>query len=203
MFWKIELKDHIRVPPSDFNMPLEKSILNQIRNKFSGFISKDFGIVVNINAISSIGRGTIIPGDGASYYEAVFSLFTFKPDLHEVLLGEIKDIADFGVFISMGPMEGMIHISQTMDDLVSFSKDKALSGRESKRVLGVGDICKTRVIAVSYKDLSNPKFGLTIRQPGLGKLDCIEADEAKKSESEKVPEKGEKSEKPKKEKSKK
>jgi DNA-directed RNA polymerase subunit E'/Rpb7 len=35
--------------------------------------------------------------------------------------------------------------------------------------LKVGDICKARIIAVSYKDLSNPKIGLTMRQIGLGK----------------------------------
>jgi DNA-directed RNA polymerase subunit E' len=101
-------------------------------------------------------------------------LLTFKPELHEVVVGKIKDIADFGAFINIGPIEGMIHISQTMDDFVSFSKDKTLTGKESKKSLKVGDVCRARIIAVSFKDPTNPKLGLTMRQQGLGKLDWIE-----------------------------
>ena len=65
-----------------------------------------------------------------------------------------------------------------MDDFVSFAKDKTLSGRDSKRSLKVGDTCRARVIAVSFKDVTNPKIGLTMRQPGLGKLEWIAAEEA-------------------------
>ena len=85
-------------------------------------------------------------------------------------------MADFGAFITMGPIDGMIHISQTMDDYVSFSKDKVLLGKESKKNLKVGDKCRARIIAVSYKDATNPKFGLTMRQKGLGRLDWIPDD---------------------------
>ena len=61
-----------------------------------------------------------------------------------------------------------------MDDYVSFTKDKVLSGKESKKSLKVNDKCKARIIAVSFKDISNPKLGLTMRQPYLGKLEWIE-----------------------------
>jgi DNA-directed RNA polymerase subunit E' len=68
----------------------------------------------------------------------------------------------------------MIHVSQTMDDFVSFNKEKSLAGKDSKKVLKIGDKCRARIIAVSYKDIANPKLGLTMRQPGLGKLEWIE-----------------------------
>ena len=38
----------------------------------------------------------------------------------------------------------------------------------------VGDRCKARIIAVSFKDMNNPKIGLTMRQEGLGKLEWLE-----------------------------
>jgi DNA-directed RNA polymerase subunit E' len=103
--------------------------------------------------------------------------------MHEIITGKIKDIADFGAFITMGPIDGMIHISQTMDDFVSFAKDKVLNGRDSNRALKVGDECRARVIAISYKDLLNPKIGLTMRQAGLGRLEWIEQDNNKKVEA--------------------
>ena len=187
MFYKTELKDHIRVPPNLFNMPLEEAVIKRIKTKYSGFISKDLGIVIEVSSVREIGEGIIIPGDGASYYDVSFELLTFKPEMQEIVLGKIKDIAEFGAFINIGPIDGMIHISQTMDDFVSFSKDKTLTGKESKRALKVGDICRARIIAVSFKDVLNPKLGLTMRQPGLGRLDWI-----KEEAEEKVPKKEEK-----------
>ena len=54
----------------------------------------------------------------------------------------------------------------------------------------VGDQCKARIIAVSYKDPLNPKLGLTMRQPLLGKFEWI-AEEGK-PKTEKKEEKEEK-----------
>jgi DNA-directed RNA polymerase subunit E' len=45
--------------------------------------------------------------------------------------------------------------------------------------LKVNDKCHARIIAVSYKDIANPKLGLTMRQPGLGKIDWIDEDLSK------------------------
>ena len=176
MFYKIELKDHIRVPPNLFNLPLEEAILKRIKAKYSGFISKDLGIIIDTVGTKEIGEGVIIAGDGASYYNVVFELLTFKPEMQEIAVGKIKDIAEFGAFINIGPIDGMVHISQTMDDFVSFSKDKTLSGKETKRTLKVGDICRARIIAISFKDVLNPKLGLTMRQQGLGRLDWVKED---------------------------
>lgn len=184
MFYKLEIKDHIRVPPELFGLSREEAVIERVKTEYNGYVSKELGIVINVTKVKEIGDGIIIPGDGASYYEAVFDLLVFKPELQEVLLGRIKDITDFGAFITIGPTEGMIHISQTMDDFVSFAKDKTLQGKESKKVLKIGDLCKARLIAVSFKDPANPKLGLTMRQPGLGKLDWIEEEQKLSSKKE-------------------
>jgi DNA-directed RNA polymerase subunit E' len=188
MFYRAEVKDHIRVPPKLFEASVEEAVLQRIRQKFTGYIDKDLGIIIDVPQVKDIQEGVIIPGDGAPYYETVFELLTFKPELQEVILGRIKDIADFGAFINMGPVDGMIHISQTMDDFVSFSKDKNLLGKESKRSLKVGDRCRARIIAVSFKEITNPKLGLTMRQPGLGKMEWLQED-AKKAEEKAEPKK--------------
>jgi len=176
MFYKTKVKDHIRVAPKFFDLSREDAIKECVRKKYEGYITPELGIVIDLFEVNEIGEGVIIPGDGASYYETKFELFIFKPEMQEVVLGKIKDVADFGAFMTIGPIEGMIHISQTMDDFVSFSKDKVLVGKESKRTLKVGDKCKSRIIAVSFRDISNPKLGLTMRQPLLGKTEWIEED---------------------------
>ncbi len=195
MFYKTELMDHIRIPPNLFDKTVEEAVIERVKKKYEGYISKDFGIVIDVAGVEEIGEGVIIPGDGAPYYKVKFDLLTYKPEMQEVVLGKIKDIADFGAFINLGPIDGMIHVSQTMDDFVSFSKEKVLVGKESKRTLKVGDNCRARIIAVSFKDIQNPKIGLTMRQPGLGKLDWVDEDSKKsntESDSEEKDKKGKK-----------
>ncbi len=182
MFYRVHVRDHVRVPPNLFGMQKDEGILTMVKKAYEGYISKDLGIVVGVSSLKETREGVIIPGDGSTYYDCDFELLAFRPELQEVIFGRIKDIADFGAFINIGVVDGMIHISQTMDDFVSFSADKALLGKESKRSLKVADKCKARVIAVSFKDIANPKIGLTMRQPGLGKLEWLEDDAAKEKE---------------------
>lgn len=183
MFYEITLKSHVRVPPSNFNMDVEDAIMSQLNDAFQDYISKDFGNVIAISEILEIREGIIIAGDGAAYYDTTFKLFTFKPELQEILLGNISEITDFGAFINLGPIDGMIHISQTMDDFVSFSKSNVLTGKETKRTLKTNDDCRARIIAVSYKDMKNPKIGLTMRQYMLGNLNWVKEELKKKKET--------------------
>ncbi len=190
MFYCVQVEDHVRVPPAMFNLPREEAIIQMIEKQFEGYISKDLGVVISVSKLVDVQEGVLIPGDGAAFYKCNFELLTLKPELQEVVLGKVRDIADFGAFINLGAIDGMIHISQTMDDFVSFSKDKVLIGKSSGRSLKTGDLCRARIIAISYKDVANPKLGLTMRQQGLGKLEWLEED-AKKGSNE-SPEKAEK-----------
>jgi DNA-directed RNA polymerase subunit E' len=176
MFYKVLVKDHVRLSPALFDKDLATAIATEARNKYTGFISKELGIVIDVIEVKEVGDGIIIPGDGAPYYQSTFALLVYEPENQEILPGKIKDIADFGAFITMGPIDGMVHISQTMNDFVSYSKEKVLTGKETNRTLHVGDKCVARIIAISYKDPRNPKFGLTMRGEGLGKEDWIEPD---------------------------
>jgi len=184
MFYEIEAKSHVRVSPSAFGEDTKKAIFQRLNEQFSNYVSKNLGIVMGVTDIIKIGDGVIIPGDGAAYYDTVYKILTFKPELQEVIHGPITEIADFGAFINLGPIEGMIHISQTMDDFVSFSKAGVLTGKETKKVLKAGDKCRARIVAISYKDMQNPRVGLTMRQPWLGNLLWIE-EELKKQKKEK------------------
>ena len=182
MFYEAELKSHIRVPPSSFKEDVKKSVLGELNRKFENFISKDIGVAIAVSEVKSIGDGVIIPGDGAAYYETTFKLITYKPELHEVVLGIVSDITDFGAFMNIGPLDGMIHISQTMDDYVNFSKTNVLTGKESKKTLKVNDACRARIVAVSFKNSVEPKIGLTMRQPQMGALTWIEEELKNKKE---------------------
>ena len=99
----------------------------------------------------------------------------------EIVEGEVRDIAKFGAFVNFGPFEGMVHLSQTMNDIVNVNKSGALQGRESKKSLKIGDKVRARIVAISPQEGGDMKIGLTMRQPYLGKLEWIE--EVRKKEA--------------------
>ncbi len=170
---------YVRVEPKLFGLPTAEAVSNQLHEIYSDYYDKEVGKVVTVVEVLDVGEGVIIPGDGAAYYNSKFKVVAWRPELQELVYGEISEITSFGAFIDMGVMRGMIHISQTMDDYVSFSKTNALTGKSSKRALKAGDLCLARIVAISHKG-DMPKIGLTMRQPGLGKIDWIKEDALKK-----------------------
>ncbi len=184
MFYEIKAKSHVRVPPALLKQDVKQAILQKLNENFEGYISNEIGFIIYVTEILKIGEGVIIPEDGAPYFETEFKFLTYIPEMQEVCLGKITDITNFGAFLNIGPVDGMIHVSQTMDDFISFSKTKTLSGKQSKKTLKVDDKCRARIIAISYKDLANPKIGLTMRQPKLGNIKWSD-EEVKKVKKEK------------------
>ena len=178
MFYELLVTDFVRVEPTKFGMDSDEAVKRQLEESYTGFQDKDIGTVVAVLDVIEVKEGVVIPGDGAAYYESTFKIIVFRPELQEVVYGRIEEITNFGAFLDMGAVKGMIHISQTMDDFVSFSDTGSLSGKESKKALVKGDNCIARIVAISYRG-EEPKIGLTMRQPGLGKIDWVVNEKAK------------------------
>ena len=172
MFYIVEVEDYVRVEPKLFGLKTSDAVAKQLQETYTNYHDKEIGEVIGIISVLEVGNGIIIPGDGAAYYNSKFKLIVWKPEMQELVYGLTEEITNFGAFINLGIMKGVIHISQTMDDYVTFSTTGTLLGKDSKKVLKKRDPCLARIVAVSYKG-DQPKIGLTMRQPGLGKLDWI------------------------------
>jgi DNA-directed RNA polymerase subunit E' len=174
MFKLVTLEDTIRIPPEKFGQPIEAVGYEQLRMKYEGLVDEELGYVVAVIDIRVNPVGKIIPGDGATYHRVTFSLLTFYPQLHEIVEGEVVEIAEFGAFVRIGPIDALLHVSQLMDDFITYDeKQGVLMGKETKRTLMTGDAVRVRITAVSLGKGTSGKIGVTARQPFLGKLDWI------------------------------
>ena len=194
MFKLITLQDTIRIPPETFGNPLEKVGREQVKQKYEGVVDEELGYVIAVTAIEVSPIGKIIPGDGATYHKVSFSLLTFYPIIQEIVEGDVVEIADFGAFVRIGPVDALLHVSQLMDDYISYDeKQGVLLGKETKRKLTAGEQVRVRITAVSLgRAGSSGKIGVTARQPFLGKLEWLketaEAPTKKQAESKEKPE---------------
>ncbi len=182
MYKIIDVKDTVRVDPEKFNMGLEKSVYESLREKYEGLLNPDIGFILSVEDVVNVGEGKVLPEDGAAYYPAEFEMLVFEPQEHEVVIGEVVDVTEFGGFVRIGPIDALIHISQVMDDYVNYDeKNDSLDGKESGKRLKNGDLVRARIISVSYS--KDNKVGLTMKQPRLGALKWLE-DEDKEDEEE-------------------
>ncbi|MEA1966542.1 MAG: DNA-directed RNA polymerase [Euryarchaeota archaeon] len=184
MYLKTRLVDTVRIDPEQLGMPIMASVRQALRDKLEGQIDKKLGALVAILDVVDIGDGRILGGDGGVYYEATFDALMYKPIMQEVTEGVVVEVVEFGAFIGVGPLDGLIHVSQLTDDFVSYDgKNARLVFKESGRAVAEGDKLRARIVAVSLneRDPHESRIGLTMRQPFLGKPEWIE--EAAKEES--------------------
>lgn len=183
MYLVSKIEDTVRIPPNRFGDPLKDVAVEILNESYVGKIDKKLGLMVTVKEIEKIGTGKVIMGDGAAYHDVTFNALFFKPELHEIVEGEVIEITEFGAFIRIGPMDGLVHVSQVTDDYINYEgKRGALMGKESKKSLEEGNMVRARIVALSLKGKSSKetKIGLTMRQPGLGRFEWIEEEKKKK-----------------------
>jgi DNA-directed RNA polymerase subunit E' len=179
MYKIFDVSDKIRVSPDKFGMNLEDAVKVSLEEKLEGSIDKNLGVILAVMSIGKVGEGTILPGDGALYYPVEFSLLTYIPEQHELIKGEVIDVTEFGVFVRIGPVDGMVHVSQLMDDFVSYDpKNLMFTGKKTKRRVKEKSVVFARIISVSMAE-NQYKIGLTTRQTGLGATDWYKKEEKK------------------------
>ena len=178
MFKLVTLEDTIRIPPEKFGEGIDTVGYEQLKMKYEGMVDEELGYVIAVTKIKVNPLGKIIPGDGATFHKVKFSLLTFFPKIQEVVEGEVVEIADFGAFIRIGPVDALLHVSQLMDDYISHDERQGvLMGKETKRKLTTGDHVRVRITAVSLgRGGGSGKIGVTARQPFLGKIEWIKKD---------------------------
>jgi DNA-directed RNA polymerase subunit E' len=181
VFKLVTVEDAIRIPPDKFGEDINNVGYDQLKMKYDGMVDEELGYVIAVTQIKVNPCGKIIPGDGATFHKVQFSLLTFYPKIQEVIEGEVVEIAEFGAFVRIGPVDALLHVSQLMDDYISYDERQGvLMGKETQRKLQTGDKVRVRITAVSLgRSGGSGKIGVTARQPYLGKLEWIQQEIAK------------------------
>lgn len=185
MYYKMEMSDKVRVPPHRMGEELSRVILDVLQEHLEGSIDKEIGIFIAITRVITIGEGEIVPGDGAIYYDVDFEAVVLRLSLQEVIEGLVVETTSFGAFVSLGPIDAMLHVSQISDEYINYDEKNArLICQDSKRFIGVGEPVRVRVVTLSLNEREprDSKIGLTMRQAGLGTARWLEEDMLKEKE---------------------
>jgi DNA-directed RNA polymerase subunit E' len=187
MYKRVRLRDTVEVPPEHLAEVTPELVRQLLQDKLEGRMDENVGSVVSVTEVIDIGEGAVIPNEPGVYYEAEFDALTFDPQMQEVVDGEVVEVVNFGAFVGIGPVDGLLHVSQISDEYLAYDEEgQMLASRDSNRTLGVGDAVRARIVTKSI-DERNPrdsKIGLTAKQVGLGKHGWLQEErEARKAEA--------------------
>ncbi len=179
MYRVVTVTDRIGVPPDKFSKNVKEAVKESIADKFEGTFDPKIGSILAVTGVDRVSEGKIKAGDPSIHYQTTFKLLVYRPEQNELVSGEVVDNTEFGAFVRIGSLDGLVHISQLMDDFVSFdNKNSVFVGKQTKHTLKEGDKVRARIISISLTE--QQKTGLTMRQPGLGAVQWIESEKKKK-----------------------
>jgi DNA-directed RNA polymerase subunit E' len=177
MYYLDHRRDVVRIPPQRLGPELANVLTELAQQQFEGKLVDGSSVAVTIRDVTPVGEGHIIHGDGGVYQEVEYEALLFRPEIQEVVEGAVVEIRKFGAFVRFGPLDGLLHVSQIMDDRVNIDEhNQRLVGVESKKDLKVGYKVRARVVSLSLSEISprDSRIGLTMRQPALGRLEWIQ-----------------------------
>jgi DNA-directed RNA polymerase subunit E' len=183
MYYIHDVKDTFKMPPEFFDKDIEKVATEILKKKYEGSIDKSLGVIVSIYNIRKISDGTIFAGDPSTHHDVEFDMLTYMPFVEEVVAGEVTELAEFGAFVRIGPIDGLVHVSQITNDFLSFDrKVPAFVSKRSGRTLKKGDVVFAKISTVSMRNsVKDSKIALTMKPEGLGKQEWINEGERVKA----------------------
>ncbi len=171
MYRLVTFKEVVRIPPISFGKKVSHGALDLLREQYERTVSKQHGIIVTLHDARVMSKGKVIHGDGAVFCDVEFDALVFTPVVNEVAEGRVSEIVEFGAFVRLGPIDGLVHVSQIANDYFSYDKKTGvLVGKNSKRTVKKGELIRGKIATISLKDtIPNSKIALTMRTEGLNK----------------------------------
>lgn len=106
-------QDKIPVHPSQFGLPPEQALINELNKKYANRVLHDVGLCICVFDIAEAGEGKVRYGDGFLWYTGqsqisvqgfrcdalivVFRLTVFRPFPTEVILAKVKSSDENGI----------------------------------------------------------------------------------------------------------
>lgn len=176
MYRIYSINDVFKMPPEAFGEELERIAFEALSKRYESTVDKDMGIIIAVFNVRNIGEGAIYPNDPSTHHNVEFDVLTYMPQVEEIVAGEVSELAEFGAFVKIGPIDGLVHVSQITNEFLSFDrKIPAFISRKTNISLKKGDFVYAKISTVSLKStVKDSKIALTMRPEGLGKLEWLE-----------------------------
>jgi DNA-directed RNA polymerase subunit E' len=178
MFYLIDVREKIGVEAQRIKENIRDSIEESIDVKHT---REENGVFLGVTEIKKVGEtGDILPERPEIYFDVEYKALFFQPVQGEVVHGLVVDVAEFGPFVRIGPIDALAHISQITTEKMTYNPQQdVISNKDNKMVIQTGD---QLIASVANATISQDRMrvNLTMRQDGLGLLKWLTKEKGKK-----------------------
>lgn len=186
MYYLMNVEEKIRIPAGMLAMDIVDAATKVLRESYERRMFKGVGLVLSVGDVEIADKGIVVPGDQHIYYTTKFNALVFNASVNEVFESEVKEITEFGAFCSLGPLDGLLHVSQIAGEKFYYDKKSKVLSSKGRKSIKKGDFLLLKISTVSLKPSpSDTKIGLTMRSEGLGKPEWMEEKKKAKKKEEK------------------
>jgi DNA-directed RNA polymerase II subunit RPB7 len=102
---KTHVSREIQIEPHLLTCNIHRIIKDKVWNVMKTVCSGEYGFVLRLDSIDSIGKGTIDTDSGTVVYPVDFTITSFKPDINSIVIAKVTAVSKSGFFAQLGPLE--------------------------------------------------------------------------------------------------
>lgn len=188
MFYLIDVREKVGVEAQRLKEDIKQSISESIEARHA---REENGFFLGVTEIKKIGEsGDILPERPEIYFDVDYVALFFQPLQGEIIFGTVADVAEFGPFVRIGPLDALAHISQITAEKMTYNPQQdVIANKDGKMTIQTGDSL-IAMVANSAISKERMRVNLTMKQDGLGLLKWLTKEKKKKPTGEKAEKKG-------------
>ncbi|MGC9310113.1 MAG: DNA-directed RNA polymerase [Candidatus Aenigmatarchaeota archaeon] len=181
MFYLIDVKEKVGVEAQRLKDNIRESIEESIDTLH---VREENGVFLGVTEIKNVGEsGDILPEKPEIYFDVEYKALFFQPRPNEVTTGIVSDVAEFGPFVRIGPIDALTHISQITQEKLNYNPQQdIIASKDNKFVIQTGDILRAVVVNSTISN-ERMRVNLSMKQDGLGLLKWLEKEKKGKKKA--------------------
>ena len=170
MFFEIEQKTKIKIPPRLLDSKIDLTIKKQLIKKVVGKCSIQYGYIINLSNIISISEGIFEDHLGNCSFMIVFKCLALKLFKNEIVDAIVTKVIERGVFCELGPIKIFVNVEKIPKILRFRLCEQPFFSTESQdNIIKVDSEIRLKILTINFEE-NNFFANGTINEPFLGPL---------------------------------
>jgi len=178
MFYLVDVEEKVGIEAQKLKQNIQESIEEKLEELH---LKEKNGVFLGVVEIKKIGEtGEILPERPYIYFDVEYTSLFFQPVQNEIVEGYVTEVAEFGPFVRIGPIDALVHISQITKEKLTYNPEQdIITSKNSKIVIKKGEEVRAMVANSSISN-ERVRVNLTMKQEGLGLIKLSKNKKSKK-----------------------
>jgi DNA-directed RNA polymerase subunit E'/Rpb7 len=157
------IKQQVSIECKFLDSEIKTHVLSKLVNKMVGCWTLDYGYILDVKRVISLGKCYINPATSSTTIEVTYEIDTLKPEKDLVLNGTVCMIFNNGLFVDIYEKMKVLIPSNSMNKIQGLEYNDSLKTfSNSEKTIGENDFVQIKLTSVQYTDKKYICIGILI-----------------------------------------